>query len=190
MQLEQQQDLNKKQLEKALTKKQLSFCKEYIKDFNGTDAYVRSKYSAKSRKTAQVEASKLLSKPIIKQYIGLLQKNADEKFWEYDMEYIVQNAIEILERCMQHKQVTDSKGNPVLTQTPNGQIASAYIFQAKTALNTLEFLARLKGYDKPKDGGDNSININITNYLQQNNQFNKYFPVTKETEHLAKMLEG
>ena len=181
--------MTKEELEKKMTAKQLKFCQEYMKDFNGTQSYHRAGYKARTNNVAQVEAFKLLLNPKIKAYVIILKEEAEKRFWEYDMEFVVKNAMEILNRCMQHKEVIDREGNAVLTQTPAGKLAAAYVFEAKTALSTLEFLARLKGYDKTKgDGDDNSIHIHLTNYLHQNNQFNKYFPVTKETEHIAKLL--
>lgn len=180
--------MNKKFIKKKLTNKQQKFCKEYLKDFNGQEAYFRAGYSVKSKKAAKTNASKLLTNANLKLYIEILQKEAEEKFWEYDLVYIIKNAMEIVERCMQHKALTDKDGNPVLTETRNGQLAAAYVFDPKPALGALEFLARLKGWDKPKGGDDNNVHIILTNYLQETNQFNKYFPVTPATEHLAKML--
>ena len=46
--------------------KQIAFCREYVKDYNGTQAAIRAGYS---KKTAQEQSSQLLSKLIIQEEI-------------------------------------------------------------------------------------------------------------------------
>jgi phage terminase small subunit len=59
-----------------LTSRQESFCQEYIKDYNGTRAAIRAKYSPK---TAQEQASRLLSTVIIRGRINqLLEKQYNQ----------------------------------------------------------------------------------------------------------------
>ena len=53
-----------------LTKKQEAFCREYVVDFNGTQAAIRAGYS---KKTAKVSASENLTKPNIQDFINELQ---------------------------------------------------------------------------------------------------------------------
>lgn len=62
-----------KETEKTLTVKQRLFIKEYLIDFNGTQAAIRAGYS---KKTAQQVASENLSKPLIMQEI---KKDVDNK---------------------------------------------------------------------------------------------------------------
>ena len=62
-----------------LTKKQLKFCQEYLKDYNATQAYKRAGYSANSDNTARVEGCKLLIKPNIKAKIAELSENVAKK---------------------------------------------------------------------------------------------------------------
>ena len=50
-----------------LTDKQQAFVDEYMRDFNGTQAAIRAGYS---RRTAQEQASALLSKPIIAEVVA------------------------------------------------------------------------------------------------------------------------
>ena len=50
----------------GLTEKEMSFCQEYLIDFNATAAYLRSNFGkASNAKVAAVEGSKLLRKPSI-----------------------------------------------------------------------------------------------------------------------------
>ena len=46
------------------------FCLEYLKDFNGTQAFIRAGYAKKSARTV---ASEYLAKPDIKEYLGKLK---------------------------------------------------------------------------------------------------------------------
>lgn len=62
-----------------LTEKQKRFCEEYLIDLNGTQAYIRTGYSAKKECTARVESSKLLTKPNIKAYISELRESQSER---------------------------------------------------------------------------------------------------------------
>jgi len=58
-----------------LTEKQKAFCREYILDWNGTQAAIRAGYS---EQTANVIASQNLTKLNVKAYIEYLQKNIQE----------------------------------------------------------------------------------------------------------------
>lgn len=176
----------KEELEKVLTDKQQLFCLEFIKDFNATEAYKRAGYKCRGN-AASVEASKSLRNPNISKYIDILKKEIVQST-KIDIEYIIKNTVEIIERSMQHRQVFDREGNAVLAQTANGELAAAYIFDAKSALGGLALLSEhlpdwKKQEDKTAVGG---IEITLNNYLGQPN--NTYFPVTPETEHLAKLL--
>ena len=59
-----------------LTPKQISFCQEYLKDFNGTQAAIRAGYS---KKTANEQASRLLANVNISNYLknfsSIIEKN-------------------------------------------------------------------------------------------------------------------
>lgn len=75
---------------KNMTPKMKQFCKEYVIDFNGQRAYLAS-YDCKSKKSASVQASKLLKDPRISEYmeayvqeqLGPLEKDllGNVKFW-------------------------------------------------------------------------------------------------------------
>lgn len=59
-----------------LTAKQEQFCREYVKDLNGTQAAIRSGYSKKS---AREQASENLTKPNIQKFIEILQDEIRKK---------------------------------------------------------------------------------------------------------------
>lgn len=60
----------------ALNEKQIRFCEEYLIDLNGTQAAIRSGYSAK---TANEQAAQLLAKLSIQEYIQERQKELQNK---------------------------------------------------------------------------------------------------------------
>lgn len=68
--------LGKKPISNELTDVQKRFCIEYLKDFNATQAAIRAGYSKKS---ASVQASRLLSKANIQEYISLKAKKIEER---------------------------------------------------------------------------------------------------------------
>jgi phage terminase small subunit len=61
-----------------MTDKQLKFCNEYLKDFNGSRAY-KATYSCKTDETAYVNASRLLRNAKVAQYIEERKKKQQEK---------------------------------------------------------------------------------------------------------------
>ena len=89
-----------------LNDKQKMFCKEYIIDLNATQAAIRAGYSKKS---ARIQASKMLTKGNISTYMnGLLEKKSDKL--NITAEYVLGNIKSIGEKCM----AADDKENPAL----------------------------------------------------------------------------
>lgn len=82
--------INKKDL---INDKQERFCKEYIIDFNATKAAIRAGYSVK---TAENQASRLLSFDKIKKYIDNLKKPIEKKL-EITRERIANNFLKYAE---------------------------------------------------------------------------------------------
>jgi phage terminase small subunit len=63
-------------MKKELNPKQSAFCREYVKDYNGTQAAIRAGYS---KKTAQEQSSQHLSKLIIQQEIARRESLIENK---------------------------------------------------------------------------------------------------------------
>lgn len=66
--------------------------------------------------------------------------------------YVLSRTKEVVERSMQSAPVTDKDGNPVLVQTPAGDIAPAYAFDPKSALGGLTLIGKYRrtwGEDAP-----------------------------------------
>ena len=68
----------KKRNEFGLTELQERFCQEYLKDLNGTRAYIRAGYSAKPD-VARVAAYRLLAKPEIQERIQQLMSERSNR---------------------------------------------------------------------------------------------------------------
>lgn len=63
----------------GLTEKMMSFCREYVSNGgNGTKAYMTA-YDSKSETSAGIEASRLLKRDDIKEYIAALNKPLNKK---------------------------------------------------------------------------------------------------------------
>ena len=62
-----------------LTAKQRKFCDEYIKSGNATEAYFEAGYQIKSNEAARANASRMLTKANIKEYIETRLKQLESK---------------------------------------------------------------------------------------------------------------
>lgn len=62
-----------------LTAKQRKFCDEYIKSGNATEAYFKAGYQIKSNEVARANASRMLTKANIKEYIETRLKQLESK---------------------------------------------------------------------------------------------------------------
>lgn len=118
----------------ALSPKRQRFVDEYIVDCNGTQAAIRAGYSAKS---AQQQSADLLLMPMVRQAV-------DEKLAvirkenELTVDYVIDRAKKIIERCMQAEPVYDNEGNPT----------GEYRFDSSGANGSLKILARYLGMEK------------------------------------------
>ena len=121
-----------------MTPKQQRFVDEYLIDLNATQAAIRAGYS---EKTAQVIGSENLSKPMIAAAVAAAQAERSERT-EITQDYVLTSIMETIERCKQAKPVTYQNGDPVLIETPNGDIAPAYKFDAGAVLKGAELLGR------------------------------------------------
>ena len=127
-----------------LTPKQERFVAEYLIDLNATQAAIRAGYSAK---TAKVIGHENLTKPDVASEIAARQTKTADKL-EITQEYVIQIIRETLERCKQCQPVLDRKGQPVMVETPEGDLVPAYVFDAKNVLRGAELLGKHIGMFK------------------------------------------
>jgi phage terminase small subunit len=111
-----------------LTARQERFVQEYLATGNGSKAARNAGYS---ERTATVQGSRLLANVNIMEAVSKAQKARSERT-EIDADYILTRLDEIIERCLQHKEVLDRRGNPT------GQ----YIFDPSSANRALELLGK------------------------------------------------
>ena len=62
-----------------LTDKQKTFCEEYIKDMNASEAYIRAGYKIKDSNVAKAAASRMLANVNVKTYIAELRGEVKSK---------------------------------------------------------------------------------------------------------------
>lgn len=85
-----------------LNPKQELFCQEYLIDLNGTQAAIRAGYS---KRTADVQASKLLALPKVASRVSQLKAERLKRV-QVDQDYVLHGLMEVAERCMQKRPVT------------------------------------------------------------------------------------
>ncbi|ONN71719.1 terminase small subunit [Pseudomonas oryzihabitans] len=122
----------------ALTAKQQRFVDEYLVDLNATQAAIRTGYSPK---TAEQQASRLLSNVKVREYLAQKQQSRQQRT-EITQDYVLKTIVEVVERCRQHEPVLDRSGKQVYVDTPDGDQAPAYTFDAKNVLKGLELLGK------------------------------------------------
>lgn len=121
-----------------LTAKQLTFCEEYTKDLNATQAAIRAGYSEKS---ANKIASQLWSKLDIQQKIAELMQERSQRV-KIDADWVLMAAKKIYDRCMQEEPILDRDGNPIKVVDGDGVIVAAYKFDSSGANKALDTIGK------------------------------------------------
>ncbi len=121
---------------KTLTPKQHRFVEEYLIDLNATKAAGRARYS---EKTARQIGSENLSKPAIQEAIAEAKRDRSEAT-KIDAEYVLQGAVELFERCMQHVRPAKNPktGKPLFDDDGN----ALYVFNSGGAARALELVGK------------------------------------------------
>lgn len=125
-----------------MTDKQINFCREYVKDYNGTQAAIRAGYS---EKTAAVKASQLLKNKDILNTIKQYQKELVESSCLTE-EKVIAKVEEILDRCMSAEPVMEWNYEEHCYE-PTGE----YQFDSKGALKAIEMLGKHLGMFNKSD---------------------------------------
>jgi phage terminase small subunit len=121
-----------------LTARQERFCREYIIDLNAAQAAIRAGYSEKTAKNIGCEN---LTKPDINLRIAQLSEKRSKQT-QIDAAWVLQAAKNIYDRCMQAEPVLNSKGEPQLVKTGNGELAAAYKFDSTGANKALDTIGK------------------------------------------------
>ena len=129
-----------------LEEKQKMFCKEYLVDFNGTQAAIRAGYS---KKTANEQASRLLTKVNVQTYLKKLIEKRNERT-KITQDEVVADIIKVKDRCMQNEAVLDKEGNET----------GIYKFDSNGANKALDMLMKhTGGYET--DNKQKAFNISV-----------------------------
>ena len=129
-----------------LEEKQKMFCKEYLVDFNGTQAAIRAGYS---KKTANEQASRLLAKVNVQTYLKKLIEKRNERT-NITQDDVVADIIKVKDRCMQNEAVLDKEGNET----------GIYKFDSNGANKALDMLMKhTGGYET--DNKQKAFNISV-----------------------------
>jgi phage terminase small subunit len=119
---------------KKLSAKQELFCQEYIKDLNGKQSAIRAKYSPN---TAEVQACRLLKNVKVHLRLAELQA-AGLKENAIDASWVLQQAVEVHNRCMAATKVIRQNGEPVIDEDG----CPVYTFQHAGANKSLEIIGK------------------------------------------------
>ena len=129
-----------------LEEKQKMFCKEYLVDFNGTQAAIRAGYS---KKTANEQASRMLAKVNVQTYLKHLIEKRNERT-KITQDEVIADIIKVKDRCMQNEAVLDKEGNET----------GIYKFDSNGANKALDMLMKhTGGYET--DNKQKAFNISV-----------------------------
>ncbi len=134
----------------ALTAKQQRFVDEYLKDLNATQAAIRAGYSKKSAASIGEEN---LRKPDIQAKVRSAAQERSQRT-AITQDYVLTGILEVVERCRQAAPVLDRSGEQVMVETPAGDVAPAFGFDAKNVLKGLELLGKHLNLFAEKDSLD------------------------------------
>lgn len=136
-----------------MTEKQKVFCIEYLKDFNGTEAYLRA-YPGVTRRTANVNAARLLASEPISKYLASEREKLLKKV-RLEAEDVLRDLIKVKDACMAPIDILawDSEAH---NMEPTGQTKMA---DPKSANQALELLGKYLGMFKDQNG------VNVTSQV-------------------------
>jgi phage terminase small subunit len=117
----------------ALKPRHAKFVAEYVRTSNATQSYLDAGYKT-TRRTAEVQSSKLLRNPEIAAAIARVRENA-AKAAEMDQQWVLKKLREVAERCLQAEPVLDKDGKPT----------GEFTFNASGANRALELIGKQQG---------------------------------------------
>lgn len=149
-----------------LTPKQEKFCREYMKDLNGTQSAIRAGYSPK---TANEQASRMLAKVNIQEFISILRKKQEERT-NISADKVIKEFAKLGFSDIKDY-IGDNLSFKALNEIKNSEaISSIKITEAKDGSKSIEF--RLHD----KKGALENLGKHLGIYETHNSQKNPYNP--------------
>ncbi len=122
-----------------MTEKQKRFVEEYLIDLNATAAAKRAGY-----KNAEIGRQLITKNNVLSAIQERMRKRGERT--ELTQDYVLNNLIEIVERCMQRAPVLNMKGEQVHDEDGN----NLWAFREKGATKALELLGKHLGMFKDR----------------------------------------
>lgn len=132
---------------KQLTSKQELFCREYLKDLNATQAAIRAGYSVKS---AQEQASRLLSNVMVQSRISELKADRNEEVG-IDAAYVLRRLVEIDQMDVLDILLPNGELKPIKDWPKTWRTTLSGIDVTEMAGDDPGFLKKIKWPDKVKN---------------------------------------
>lgn len=123
------QEGQKRGQKSTIRAKKAAFCREYVKDYNAAQAYIRAGYA---KRGARQGAGRLLTRVDVKAEIARLEKELRKKH-ELTREWVIAKLQENVARAAQEVPVLDNKGNPT----------GEYRYEANAVNKGLELLGKI-----------------------------------------------
>ena len=136
-----------------LTPKQQRFVEEYLVDLNATQAAIRAGYSARN---ADKIAFQLLGKTRVAEAIAAAKAERSARV-AVSADYVLNNLVEVVERCMQRAPVLTMKGEQVV----DDEGRNVWRFDAKGANRSLELLGKHLGLFTDKIEADVKQDVKV-----------------------------
>lgn len=121
-----------------LSPRREAFCREFVVDFDATKAALRIGHEEHG---AAAAGKRYLSVPEVQREISLLTSMKSDRL-KVTEDYTLHVLIDTVERCRQARPVLDKQGKRVFAETPDGEIACAYQFNANAVLKGVELLGK------------------------------------------------
>lgn len=148
------------QKERKLTQKEEMFCREYLIDFNGTQAYIRAGFKVKNDNVAKTQASKLLTKATIEKRLEQLKAERNERV-EINADWVLKEAVSVYRMAKGELPCvmgyTDKEG-----KTQKVDIHKTNLKEANRALEIIGKHVSVKAFDKELDLGDGLVVFKVT----------------------------
>ena len=145
----------------ALTEKQKLFGDHFLVLLNKKQAALAAGFSPK---TAASQGERLFKHPGVSAYIqAAMDKRA--KRTHIDQDYVLDSIVATMERCKQADAVLDRRGEPVLVETPTGDLAPAYTFNAAGVLKGAELLGKHLGMFSGETAGASEVLADALNNI-------------------------